>query len=43
VADSLNEQKSKFMHMTISEVEKYEKDLLKHIKILKTEMRRKKE
>jgi DNA-binding transcriptional MocR family regulator len=43
VTDPFNEQKSKFMRMGTSELEKYERDLLKHIKILKTEMRRKKE
>ena len=42
VTDSLNEQKAKFMRMDTKDLDEYEKILLKHIKIFKTERRDKK-
>lgn len=42
VTDSIIEQKLKFTRMDVKELEDYEKNLLKHIKIFKSELRNKK-
>ncbi len=42
VTDSLAEQKAKFLRMDVKDLDEYEKSLLKHIKIFKTEKRNKK-
>jgi len=42
VTDTTDEQRIKFMNMDIKDLEVYEKNLLKHVKIFKKEMRNKK-
>jgi len=40
--EGLEQQKMKFMKMSLKSLEGYEKDLLKHVKVFKTELRHKK-
>ncbi len=40
--EGIEQQKMKFMKMPLKSMEEYEKDLLKHVKIFKNELRHKK-
>ncbi len=40
--EGIEQQKMKFMKMPLKSLEEYEKDLLKHVKVFKTELRHKK-